>query len=68
MGHTIDYVTILLEILNPEGHPNCITGSEVTAFLLNGWILPVDKLALGRVCAQSAKQACYYIRSIVIKI
>ena len=29
----IDYVTIFLEILNLEGHPNCITGSRVTAIL-----------------------------------
>ena len=27
--------------LNHEGHPNCITGSIVTAFLLNGWILRI---------------------------
>ena len=37
----IDYVTIFLEILNLEGHPNYITGSLlVTAIFLNGWILP----------------------------
>ena len=30
-----------IEILNPEGHPNCITGSKVTAILLNWWILPI---------------------------
>ena len=29
------------EILNLKGHLNCITGSEVTAILLNGWILPI---------------------------
>ena len=29
------------EILNLEGHPNRITGSTVTAILLNGWILPI---------------------------
>ena len=29
-----------LEILNLEGHLNCITGSRITAILLNGWILP----------------------------
>ena len=40
-NHKIDYVTIFKEILNPRGHPNCITGSKVTAILLNGWILPV---------------------------
>ena len=30
-----------LEILNLEGHLNCITGSRVTAIFLNGWILPI---------------------------
>ena len=37
-SHKIDYVTIFKEILNLEGHPNSITGSKVTAILLNGWI------------------------------
>ena len=27
-SHKIDYVKILEEILNLEGHPNCITGSQ----------------------------------------
>ena len=31
----------VLEILNLEGHQNCITGSRVTVILLNGWILPI---------------------------
>ena len=39
-SHKIYYVTILKEILNVKGHPNRITGSKVTAILLNGWILP----------------------------
>ena len=26
------------EIRNLEGHPNRVTGSKVTAILLNGWI------------------------------
>ena len=30
------------EIINLEGHPNYITGSRVTAILLNGWILPME--------------------------
>ena len=37
----IDYVKIFKEILNPEGHPNRITGSKVTAILQNGLILPI---------------------------
>ena len=37
----IDYVTICFEILNLEGNLLRITGSKVTAILLNGWILPL---------------------------
>ena len=40
-SHKIDYVTILKNILNLEGHPNRITGSRVKAILLNWWILPI---------------------------
>ena len=32
-----------MEILNPEGHTNHITGSKIAAILLNGWILPIGK-------------------------
>ena len=34
-GHKREYVTIVKEILNLEGHPNSNTGSRVTAILLN---------------------------------
>ena len=54
----IDYVKFFQEILNLEGHPNCIIGSKVTVILLNGLILPVGDAASGRVCAQPSKQAC----------
>ena len=40
-SHKIDNVTISQEILNLKGYPSCITGSKVTAILLNGWILPI---------------------------
>ena len=40
-SHKKDNVTIFLEILNLEGHPNRITGFRVTAILLNGWILAI---------------------------
>ena len=48
----IDYFTILLGILNLGGHSNHITGSRVTAILLNGLILPIGGVASGRVCNQ----------------
>ena len=34
-SHRIDYVTMFWEIINLKGYPNCITGSKVTAILLN---------------------------------
>ena len=37
-----NYIDILSEILNPEGHLNCYIASKVTAILLNGLILPTD--------------------------
>ena len=40
-SHKIDCVTIFWEILNLEVHPNRITGSGITAILLNEWILPI---------------------------
>ena len=42
--HKVDYVTIFKEILNPEGHPNRITGSKVTTILLNGGFCPLVEL------------------------
>ena len=40
--HNIAYVIIFWEFLNLEGHPNSITGSRITAILLNGRILPIS--------------------------
>ena len=40
-SHKIDYATIFREILNLEGHPKDTTGSQITAILLNRWILPI---------------------------
>ena len=36
-----DYVTIFEEIPNLKGHPNCITGSKVTAISLIGGFCPL---------------------------
>ena len=57
-----DYVTIFREILNP----NFITGSKVTAILLNGLIFPIGGASSGRVCAQPVKQACFIIMYILL--
>ena len=59
-SHKIDCVTIFKEILNLEGHPNCITGSTVIAILLNGWILPIGRAsAVKGLRLQPAQQACF---------
>ena len=60
-GHLCEITIDLPPLLNPEGHPNRITGSKVLAVLLNWWILPVGGVASGRVCAQPAQQACFTI-------
>ena len=59
-SHKMDYVTIFEEILNIKGHPNHITGSQVTKILLNGWILPIGGAsAVKGLRLQPAKQACW---------
>ena len=47
--------------LNPEGHQNPISGSKVTVILLQGWILPIGGVAIGKGRPlQPAQQACLY--------
>ena len=60
-----DYDTLFQEILNIKGHLNCITGSRVTAILLNGWIFPIDGalaveglLLMGRTPSSLGKGKC----------
>ena len=43
-SHKIDFITIFKEILNPEGHSHRITGSKVTAILLNAGFCPLVEL------------------------
>ena len=59
--HKKDYVTIFKEILNPKEHPNRITGSKVTAILLNGWILPIGGASSGRVCSCSLRSRLVFV-------
>ena len=55
-----------MEILNLEGHPNCITGLKVTAILLNGWILSIGgATAVKGLRLQPAQQACFYPSTIL---
>ena len=43
----IDYVKVIKNFLNPEGHQNPISGSKVTAILLNGWIWLIGEASAG---------------------
>ena len=40
-SYKIDYVIVIKNFLNPEGHQNLINGSKVTAILLKRWILHI---------------------------
>ena len=65
-SHKIGYVTIFYEILNPEWHPIRITGSKVTAILLNGLISPIGGASAVKVLRlQPAQQACSIYMSIL---
>ena len=45
----MDYVIVIKNFLNLEGHPNLIIGSEITVILLKGWIWPIVGVVSGRV-------------------
>ena len=62
-SHEIDYVGKFWEILNLEGHQNCITCSRVMAILLNGWTLPIGEAASGRVCTCSLRRRLVFIQA-----
>ena len=40
-SYKIDYVMVVKTFLNPEGHQYRISGSKVTAILLEGWNFPI---------------------------
>ena len=54
-NYKIDYVIVVKNFLNPEGHQNVISGSKVTAILLKGLILPIGEASSGRVCVCSLR-------------
>ena len=60
----IDYVIVIKNFLNPEGHQNPITGSKVTAILLKGRILPIGGASAGEgLHMQLAQQACLFSKT-----
>ena len=59
-SYKIDYVLVIKNFLNPEGHKNLISGSKVTAILLKGWIRPIGEASPGEgLRLQPAQQACF---------
>ena len=42
-NNKIAYISIFREILNLEGHQNCISGSRVREILMNGWIFLIGE-------------------------
>ena len=46
-SYKIDYLIIIKNFLNPEGHHNPFSGSKVTAILLKEWIWPIGEVASG---------------------
>ena len=61
-SYTIDYVIVIKNFLNTEGHRNPISGSKVPAILLKGWIFPIGRASSGRVCAYSLRSRLVWIR------
>ena len=51
----------LQQILNPEGHPNRITGPKVRAILLNGWILPIRGASAVKGLRLQRMQECCFL-------
>ena len=46
-SYKIDYVIVIKNFLNPEGHQNSTSTLKVTAILLKGWILPIGGALAG---------------------
>ena len=59
-SHNTNYIDLLSEILNLDGHQNCCIGYKVMAILLNGCILPTGGASLGKVCSCSLRSRLVY--------
>ena len=62
-SYKIDFVIVVKNFLNPEGHANLISGLKVTAILLKGWIVPIGGPSSGRVCACSLRSSLFAVQS-----
>ena len=76
-SYKINYIIVIKNFLNPEGHQNPISGSKVTAILLKGWFLHIGEASSGRVCTCSLRRRLIdihiwfiktFVRSFISKI
>ena len=59
-SYKIDYVIVIKNFLNSEGHQNPISGLKVKAILLKGWIMPIGgALVWEGLRLQPAQQDCF---------
>ena len=59
-NYKIDYVILIKNFLNPEGHQNPMSGSKVMAILLKGLIWLIGEASAGEgLRLQPAQQACF---------
>jgi hypothetical protein len=62
-SYKIDYIIVIKNFLNPEGHQNRISGSKVTAILVKGWILPIGGASAGEGLPCSLRSRLVYYQS-----
>ena len=59
----IDYVIMIKNFLNPEGHQNPFCGSKVMAILLKGWIWPIGGVSAGKGLSCSLRSRLVLLRN-----
>ena len=62
-SYKIDYLKVIKNFLNPEGHQNSFNGSKVTTILLKRQILPI-----GRVSAVEGRRSTWLLRLVLYKL
>ena len=65
-NYRINYLILIKNFLNPEGHQNAINGSKVWTILLKEWILPIGRASVGeglRLNNYNQKKQCKKISS-----
>ena len=60
-SYKIDYIAQVQDIKKIKGYENNIICLKVKAVLLNWWILPIGRVALGRVCNQHGYPVYIYL-------